>query len=80
MWNKILARWAHLVRDTRGQDMVEYALLAGFLAVAAGATLPGVSERIGTIFERTNDVLEQAAGTERGDKDPQDASANGTQG
>ena len=61
MLKKIVAPCARLVRETRGQDMVEYALLAGFLAVAAGATLPGVSESIGTIFERTGEVLQEAA-------------------
>ena len=41
-----------LVEDERGQDMVEYALLAGFIAVAAGATLPLISESISTIFSK----------------------------
>lgn len=45
---------AHKLRDDiRGQDMVEYALIAGFVAVAAGAIfpttlMPGVS----TIFSK----------------------------
>ena len=30
--------------------MVEYALLAGFLAVSAGATIPGTADSISTIF------------------------------
>ena len=33
-----------LVRDEKAQDMVEYALLAGFIAVAAGAFLPPVAK------------------------------------
>jgi hypothetical protein len=28
---------------TRGQDLVEYALMAGFVAVAAGAIMPDVA-------------------------------------
>lgn len=50
-----------LTRDTRGQDLVEYALLAGFIAVAAGALLPGISGSISTIFSRMASVLTAAA-------------------
>ncbi len=48
-------------KDTRGQDLVEYALLAGFIAVAAGALLPGISTSISTIFSRMGSVLTAAA-------------------
>lgn len=41
-----------LVEDKLGQDMVEYALLAGFIAVAAGAILPPISQSISTIFSK----------------------------
>ena len=50
-----------LARETRGQDLVEYALLAGFIAVAAGALLPGISTSISTIFSRMSSVLANAA-------------------
>jgi len=50
-----------LARETRGQDLVEYALLAGFIAVAAGALLPGISDSISTIFSRMASVLSAAA-------------------
>jgi pilus assembly protein Flp/PilA len=52
---------ANLINDRKGQDMVEYALLAGFIAVAAGALLPGVSTSISTIFSRMASVLTAAA-------------------
>jgi Flp pilus assembly pilin Flp len=29
----------NLCRDNRGQDLIEYALMAGFVAVAAGAIM-----------------------------------------
>ncbi len=51
-----------LLRDHKGQDMVEYALLAGFIAVAAGALLPGLSDSISTIFSRMGSVLTEASG------------------
>jgi len=43
--------------DTRGQDLIEYALMAGFVAVAAGAIMPGVSSSISQIFSRVASVL-----------------------
>ena len=50
-------------RDTRGQDLIEYALMAGFVAVAAGAIMPTVSGSISTIFTKIGSVLTAAAGT-----------------
>jgi pilus assembly protein Flp/PilA len=50
-----------IVRDTRGQDLIEYALLAGFIAVAAGAVVPGVADSIKTIFGKVNTVMGNAA-------------------
>ncbi len=50
-----------LLNEERGQDMVEYALLAGFIAVAAGALLPGISDNIGVIFNRMSSLVAQAA-------------------
>ena len=52
---------ANLIRDRKGQDMVEYALLAGFIAVAAGALLHGISTSISTIFSRMASVVSAAA-------------------
>jgi pilus assembly protein Flp/PilA len=50
-----------LAKDRKGQDMVEYALLAGFIAVAAGALLPDISDSISTIFSRMASVVSVAA-------------------
>jgi pilus assembly protein Flp/PilA len=50
-----------LIDDSEGQDLVEYALLAGFVAVAAGALLPGISTSVSTIFSRMGSVLSAAA-------------------
>lgn len=48
-------------RDERGQDLIEYALMAGFVAVAAGSTMPAVSNQISTIFSKINGKLTTAA-------------------
>lgn len=50
-----------LMKDTRGQDLIEYALMAGFIAVAAGAIVPGVADSIKTIFNKVSVVMSNAA-------------------
>ena len=49
-----------VLRDTRGQDLIEYALMAGFVAVAAGAIMPGVADSISTIFSKVASVMASA--------------------
>lgn len=48
-------------KDTRGQDLIEYALMAGFVAVAAGAIMPQVATSISTIFSKISARLNDAA-------------------
>jgi len=48
-------------KDRRGQDLIEYALMAGFVAVAAGAIMPGVATSISTIFSKIATVMTAAA-------------------
>ncbi len=50
-----------LWRNRQGQDLIEYALMAGFVAVAAGAIMPGVSSSISTIFSQVGSVMAAAA-------------------
>jgi len=57
---KCLIRWTtsrEVWRDTRGQDLIEYALMAGFVAVAAGAVMPTVSRPVSTAFSKISRVL-----------------------
>lgn len=48
-----------------GQDLVEYALMAGFVAVAAGAIIPEIAKNLEYIFKKiecsqnNQDVLER---------------------
>ena len=58
--NTLLSKIRLLVEDSEGQDLVEYALLAGFVAVAAGALLPGISDSISVIFSKMASVLSAA--------------------
>ncbi len=57
-WKLRAAIW----RDTHGQDLIEYALMAGFVAVAAGAAFPPVATSIGRIFSEAKSVLVVAGG------------------
>ena len=50
-----------LAKQTRGQDLIEYALMAGFVAVAAGAVMPTVASSISTIFSQVSSVMAAAA-------------------
>ena len=52
---------ARLWNDNRGQDLIEYALMAGFVAVAAGAIMPGIATSISTIFSKVASVMTAAS-------------------
>lgn len=58
---KVLQRFAVRLRGAvEGQDLIEYALMAGFVAVAAGAIMPGVASSISQIFSKVASVLNAA--------------------
>jgi Flp pilus assembly pilin Flp len=50
-----------VIKDTRGQDLIEYALMVGFIAVAAGAVVPGVVTNIRSIFDNIATRLADSA-------------------
>lgn len=56
-------RFCHrFVRDTKGQDLIEYALLVGFVAIAAMAFFPtNIGPSIMAIFTTVTGQLGQAA-------------------
>jgi len=47
-------------KDTHGQDLTEYALMAGFLAAASGFTLPQIASSISNVL---GTVLAMLSGT-----------------
>jgi pilus assembly protein Flp/PilA len=49
----ILAFW----NDTTGQDLVEYALAAGLVAVAAVACMPGLSGTVNNVFAKIGSMI-----------------------
>jgi len=52
---------AKIWREEQGQDLIEYALMAGFVAVAAGAIMPNIASSISTIFSQVGSVLTAAS-------------------
>lgn len=59
--NRLYGFVSKVASDERAQDLVEYALLAGFVAVAAGATLPRVANSISVIFSKMTSVVSNVA-------------------
>lgn len=49
-------------KDNQGQDLIEYALMAGFVAVSAGALMPNISASITAVFSKVQSVMSGAAG------------------
>jgi Flp pilus assembly pilin Flp len=64
--SRIMQRTSEMVLNvwqrTTGQDLIEYALMAGFVAVAAGAIMPGVADQISVIFSKVSSALNAAGG------------------
>ncbi len=51
------------LRDEEGQDIIEYGLLAAFIAIVAAVLLVLFKDPINTIYQRILDYLTYAAGT-----------------
>jgi pilus assembly protein Flp/PilA len=52
---------ARVWTDVNGQDLVEYALMSGFVAVAAGAIVPGISVSISRVFSNVASAMKRSA-------------------
>jgi pilus assembly protein Flp/PilA len=48
-------------KGDQGQDLIEYALMAGFVAVSAGALMPNITSSISTIYSTIQSLLTTAA-------------------
>lgn len=49
--------WKDFWSETRGQDLVEYALAAGLVAVAAVAAMPALSTTVSTVFSKIGSII-----------------------
>ncbi|HEY1760244.1 MAG TPA: Flp family type IVb pilin [Bryobacteraceae bacterium] len=54
----LLKIWIHRIRvHTDGQDLIEYALMAAFLAVATAAVMPTLATGVSQLFSQAGSVL-----------------------
>jgi Flp pilus assembly pilin Flp len=53
----IIKTWS----DVHGQDLIEYALISGFVAIAAGAIMPNVTTDVSTVFSKIASTMRAAA-------------------
>ncbi len=59
---KHMSEWlVRMYHDLRGQDMMEYALMAAFVAVASAAVLPSATPSISMVLSKVGSVLLVAA-------------------
>ena len=59
-----MAHWVHhFWLEQEGQDLVEYALMVGLVAVAAVAVVPTMATEINKVFNKVTSTLTSAAGS-----------------
>ena len=49
--------WSRFWQETQGQDLVEYALAAGLVAVAAVAAMPALSTTVNNVFAKIGSII-----------------------
>jgi pilus assembly protein Flp/PilA len=49
--------FVRLLRDDSGQDLIEYALLAGFISLVAVATITLVGQNVNTVYTKVDTKL-----------------------
>lgn len=54
---KLLINLQNLTKDERGQDLVEYALLCSFIALAVVSSVKGVATAVNTVFSNVSGSL-----------------------
>jgi pilus assembly protein Flp/PilA len=52
--------WAHFWCDTKGQDLLEYALAAGMVAAAAVGAMPPLSAMLSNVFSKIGAMINSA--------------------
>ncbi len=48
-------------KEEEGQDLIEYALLLGFISLAVVAAITGINTQLRTLYNNTNSVVANAA-------------------
>jgi Flp pilus assembly pilin Flp len=57
----LCASLRRFLSDTGAQDLMEYALMAGFVGTTAAATLPNIATSLSLIFSKVSSVMTAAA-------------------
>jgi pilus assembly protein Flp/PilA len=57
MMKKIKQAFVAFMKDESGQDLIEYALVAGLIALGAVAAMTGLSGKIGSAFNTVGNNL-----------------------
>jgi Flp pilus assembly pilin Flp len=70
-------RILELTGDRRGQTMIEYALLVGFLALAGALLLSGTGQNVGTVYTNVAQVLDADGGAPVAGSPPSSPSNDG---
>jgi pilus assembly protein Flp/PilA len=60
MVNEMINRMRALVNNDEGQDLIEYALLAGLISLVAVATVTSAGTQVGKIFQTITTKLTSA--------------------
>jgi pilus assembly protein Flp/PilA len=55
------ALFARFVREEEGQDLIEYALLAGFISLACVAAITLIGQSLNTLYTNVNTQVGAAA-------------------
>jgi Flp pilus assembly pilin Flp len=50
-------------RDQRGQDLIDYAMIAGFIAVVSGMFMPNISKDVSMVFSKIASTMTSSAAT-----------------
>jgi len=61
MWHLMVG--LRIWRDQHGQDLIEYAMIAGFIAVVSGMFVPGITQDISTVFSKIASTVSNSAST-----------------
>jgi len=54
---KLIRRFRGFLSDRRGQDLIEYALMAGFIAVSVVTMFDGVASSFVTVMSKVDSVM-----------------------
>ena len=65
MWHSLirLRIWLRIWNDQLGQDLIEYAMIAGFIAVVSGMFMPNISNDVSMVFSKIASTMTSSAAT-----------------